>query len=351
MTEIKLTDSMSQIQKKLDKGGQICFQSGTYKITKQLILKEGTYLTLNGSTLRRSGNIQSIFLNKCTVKTKGYKGAGKITILNGTLEGMGSYPPDNLLTLFHSHDVHIEGVTFLDNLCHALEINSSRDVEVIGCKFLGCNTKQEYKEAVQIDGAYMKGFTLSGSNAKSKCYDGTMCQHIVITNCEFSKSQYRTYPSACIGTHTQLKGGLRHKDITISQNMFNCGGSGNCLSIIGMEDVQVLSNYFNNCGRVARIYSKDYSYDLQGNQVAAESGDGVCKDILFNDNVKGKTESENKCTGIYALALQWPHEDIKIISNVFEKSNDYEKYYLVADNCYFVTDEKNRTVLKSKVSP
>ena len=74
MTDILLTDSMDKIQKKLSKGGSICFQRGTYKITKQLILKEGSYITLNGSILKRCGNIQSVFLNECSAKTTVYKG-------------------------------------------------------------------------------------------------------------------------------------------------------------------------------------------------------------------------------------------------------------------------------------
>lgn len=351
MTTILLTDSMDKIQKKLNKGGDICFQKGIYKITKQLIIKDKSYITLNGSTLRRCGNIQSIFLNDCTHKTKGYKGAGNITILNGTFEGMGSYNPDNLLTFFHSHDIHIEGVTFLDNLCHDIEINSSKNVEIINCYFFGSNTKEKYQECIQIDAAYAKGFWKSGSTVTSKCYDGTMCDNIKITHCEFNKSKYRTNPSACIGTHTQLQGGLRHKNILIANNEFVCDGTGYCLSLIGMENVHIYSNYFKKCGRVARIYSKDYSYDLQGNQVEPKDSDGVCKYIEFMDNVESDYIGTNKCSGIYAIAEKDPHDTITVISNRFDKSNNYEKYYLVADHCINVVADKNRTKLKTKITP
>lgn len=351
MTDILLTDSMEKIQKKLNKGGNICFQYGTYNITKQLVIKAGSYITLNGSTLRRSANIQSIFINECSHKTKGYKGAGKITLINGTLEGMGAYKPDNLLTFFHSHDLHIESITFLDNLCHALEINSSKNVEVVGCDFFGCNTKESYQEAIQIDAAYAKGFFLSGSTVKSKCYDGTMCENITITRCNFNKSNYRTYPSVCIGTHTQLVGGLRHKDIKILQNTFVCDNISNCLALIGMEDVQVSSNYFKRCGRIAKLNTKAFSYTLQGEQVTPGIDDGVCYDIRFNDNVESDAGEAYKCSGVYAISnAEKPHENIYVISNQFIRSNDHEKYYLATENCKNVVAKSNKTDLKKKIS-
>ena len=349
MTDILLTDSMDKIQKKLNKGGSICFQQGTYKITKQLILKEGSYITLNGSTLKRCGNIQSIFLNECSAKTTAYKGAGKITLINGTLEGMGSYSADNLLTFFHSHDIHIECMTFLDYLCHAIEINSTKNVQIVNCKFLGCNARELWQEAIQIDTAYAKGFFKSGSTVKSKCYDGTICEGVTIVGCEFDRSNYRTFPSACIGTHTQITNGKRHKAIKILQNRFKCDRQGYCLSLIGMEDVEINSNYFERCGHVARIYNKYESYTLQGDKVKPKESDGICKDISFIDNIESGYTGDNKCSGIYAIALYDPHEDISVISNEFIKNQPCEKYYLYAENCKNVIAEKNRGKLKCKI--
>ena len=122
ITVVNLKDSMSKIQSKLNNKGIVKFTPGTYKITKQLIIPQDTTVDLNGATLQRKGNLQSIFLNKVSSKATRYSGDGNITIKNGTLEGMGGYSYDNLLTFFHSHDIIIENVTFKDTLCHALEI-------------------------------------------------------------------------------------------------------------------------------------------------------------------------------------------------------------------------------------
>lgn len=285
MTKILLTDSIKNIQKKLNSDSDIIFQTGTYKITKQLIIPANANINLNHSTLQRCANIQSIFINDCTTKTTKYNGAGNIKIFNGTLEAMGKYEPDNLLTFFHSHDITILNMTFLDNLCHDIEINSSKNVKILDCKFLGYNTLEAYKEMIQIDAAYPVGLWKSGSTINSKCYDGTMCKDITILNCEFNKSSYRGYPGACIGTHVQLVNGLQHSNIIIKSNKFTCNDDQYCLSIIGMKNISVLDNTFINCLKVARIYTKDYSYNLKGQKVNPGLYDGKCEDIEFKYNI------------------------------------------------------------------
>jgi len=315
VTVITTKDSMSKIQSKLNNKGIVQFTPGTYKITKQLIIPSDTIVDLNGSTLQRKGNLQSVFLNKVTTKTTKYTGAGNITIKNGTIEGMGGYSYDNLLTFFHSHDVIIEDVTFKDTLCHALEINSSEGVLVNHCYFFGYNLKDiesAYKEMIQIDHAGYSGFVLSGSTKKSKCYDGTCCKDIRICNCGFDKSKYRDYPYACIGEHSQLSGNHKHKNIMIHNNIFNCKLNSElvqaCLSFTAMENVEVCNNVF-YCNRVARIYSKNYSYLPSGEKVEAKSGDGICNGIHIHDNLIRECTAKTAFQ-IYNKSGKANHKDI-----------------------------------------
>lgn len=323
ITVVNLKDSMSKIQSKLNNKGIIQFTKGTYKITKQLIISQDTIVDLNGATLQRKGNLQSIFLNKASSKATRYSGDGNITIKNGTLEGMGGYSYDNLLTFFHSHDVIIENVTFKDTLCHALEINSSQGVHVQNCNFLGYNLKDidsAYKEMIQIDHAGYSGFVLSGSTKKSKCYDGTCCENIRINNCTFSKSNYRDYPYACIGEHSQLSGNHKHKNIIIHDNIFNCKINADliqaCLSFTAMENVEVSNNDF-VCNRVARIYSKNYSYLPNGDKVEAKSGDGICKGIRISNNTIHGCDSKTAFQ-VYNKSGKSNHKDIMKVGNNYE---------------------------------
>ena len=289
-TVVKLSDSMSTIQSKLNKYDVIQFERGVYRITKQLILNANQTINLNGSTLQRKGNIQSIFLNKVTKNTTKYNGAGNITISNGVFEGMGGYSYDNLLTFFHSKNITILGVTFRDTLCHAIEFNSCYNSAVRSCTFEGYNSQgpdYAFREVIQIDHASAGGFFLSGSSKTSPCYDGTMCSNIRIENNLFTKSQYRGYPLACIGEHTQLYGGAQHLGIYIIGNEFHCRRTDlkqACLSIIEMKEVYIKNNKF-DCDKVARIYSKAESYKTNGSKVTCQTGDGVNENVYITDNL------------------------------------------------------------------
>ena len=315
---------MSTIQSKLNNGGLIKFTKAVYKITKQLVIPKNTTIYLNGATLQRKACIQSVFINKVTFKSTGYNADGNIKIMNGTIEGMGGYTYDNLVTFFHSHDILIQNVTFKDILCHGIEFNSSKTCRVVDCSFLGYNMKDEensYKESIQIDFAGYSGFVLSGTSKTSACYDGTCCEQIEIVNCKFNKSNTRDYPYACIGSHSQLAGlPNKHKDIRIRNNEFHCKINSEikqaCISITNMSNVIITNNIF-DCNRVARIYSKNYSYDLAGKKKTAIDGDGICNNITiegnFIYNCKNKTEAFQQ----YNKSGKTNHKKISKDSNTF----------------------------------
>lgn len=289
-TLIKKTDSMTQIQTKLKNKGLIKFEKGIYKITRQLILDKDTTVDLNGSTLKRCASIQSIFLNRVSKGNTGYSAAGNITIKNGIVEGMGGYSYDNLITMFHAKNIYFGQVTFKDALCHAIELNACSDVTITNCNFLGCNlqkTDYAYREQIQIDHAGAGSFFLSSSSKTSACYDKTPCANITISNCFFGKSEYRDYPYACIGNHTQMYQGVQHSNINIINNEFHCKHSSleqPCLSIISMRDVTIQYNRF-DCDKVARIYSKTESYKTNGSKVSYYEGDGVCNNVFIANNM------------------------------------------------------------------
>ena len=288
---VNKTDDMKTIQTKLNEKGSITFSPGNYKITKQLIVSSNTTIDLNGAVLQRKKSIQSIFLNKVNSNTTGYNGDGNIVIKNGTLEGFGGYSYDNLITFFHSHDITLINVTFKDILCHGIEFNSCKNVTVKDCKFLGYNLKNPdsaYKECIQLDYAGYAAFVLKDSNSKSKCYDGTCCSNITISDCLFTKSDYRDYPYVCIGEHAQQNNTRKHTNIKILNNEFHCKMNNQdvypCLSFISMENVEVHENKF-DCPKIARIYSKNYSYTTAGAKVDAKNGEGICKDISITNNI------------------------------------------------------------------
>lgn len=321
---------MTTIQKKINEGGSVLFERATYKITKQLIIPANTVIDLNGARLQRKASIQSIFINKVTKNTTMYNGAGNIMIINGTLEGMGGYSYDNLVTFFHSHDIRIENVIFQDSLCHALELNSTYKAQVVHCRFIGYNLKNtDYtcKELIQIDHAGYSGFVLSGSNKNSQCYDGTHSKDISISKCIFNKSNTRDYPYACIGNHSQLNNGKKHENIRIYTNEFNCKLDTElrqaCISLTNMKDVRIYDNTF-YCRRVARIYSKDYSYDIHGKKVTASEGDGLCQDITIENNTIFQLKNDAQAFQQYNKSSKKQNH-----TNIVKQNNVYEYDYNV----------------------
>lgn len=323
ITIVYKTDSMTKIQEKLNKGGEIKFSSGTYKITKQLILSPNSTLDLTNVILQRKASIQSIFINKVSKSTTAYNGAGNIKIFNGVFEGMGGYSYDNLLTFFHSHDISIENCEFKDILCHGIEINSSKNVIIHNCRFLGYNLQSKdtsFRECIQLDHAGYSGLVISGSSSSSKCYDGTCCNNIEISYCKFSKSSYRDYPYACIGEHSQLRGNYKHSKINIHHNEFYCKKNPElkqaCLSFTSMNDVTVKDNMF-DCYRVARIYSKASSYKLNGTSVSAGDGDGICNNITITGNTIQGCKNNSEAFQQYNKSGSINHTKITKKKNTF----------------------------------
>ena len=283
-------DSMDAIQKKLDKYNILYFTPGKkYTITKQLVIPSDRELYFDGAILQRKGNIQSIFINKVERTSTGYNAAGNIKIAGGIFEGFGGYSYDNLITFFHAHDILIRGCTFKDTLCHAIEINSSKNVMIHTCSFTGYNLQSadyKYREIIQIDFATVRSFVLKGSNVIDPCYDGTCCDKISIMDCNFTRSEYRDYPYACIGGHAQPLGGGYHTNINIDSCDFECkpGTDQYCFSFIAMRNVTVNQCYVKS-GYPFRIYSKSDSVDPKRlDKVKAADGDGYCENIYITDS-------------------------------------------------------------------
>lgn len=321
---IKKIYTMQQIQVILNRGGLITFEPGIYKITRQLILPSSTQVNLNGAVLRRTGNIQSIFINKVSSKTTGYQGSGKITIENGTLEGMGGFQYDNTLTLFHSNNVLLNNIKFLD-CCgsHSVEVNACSNIIIRNCSFLGYNSnpKATFREQIQIDFAGYSEFVLSGTTKTSKCYDGTHCKNITIENCIFDKSSSRPGCNAAIGNHAACSNGKRHIGIKIRNNKIKGYGidKNQCgINLTSMQDVSIEKNHIEGFGRAIRIFAPAYFYTPKGQKIVDIASSGFCKNITISNNTILANVGKLKSSGIYSYCKSnSEHQNIMIRQNTF----------------------------------
>ena len=261
-TKVNNTYSMSKLQKAIDENEVIEFTKGTYRITKTLVIPSNRILLMDGAVLRRYCS-KPVFQSKADKNTKGYFGAHDIKIVGGTIEGMNDcgYSASDMLLLFHTDNVAIIGVTFLDNTgSHAIDIGGCRNTDILGCKFLGCKSVgRDFREAIQIDYAYHGGIPYYAEG--SACFDDTHCEGVNIIGCEFDKSPSYKPQYVAIGTHAQTDSKNYHKDILIKGNVANgngvseSGSYGFFVRLVNMQNVEISENVVKNYGRFVFVDS------------------------------------------------------------------------------------------------
>lgn len=352
---MKITKGMNteQIQKILSAGGYIECEQGTYNIMAPLILSSNTRLNLGKAVFRQGAAINHIFVTQTAPDTTGYNGAHDIEIYGGTIEGMGKYGTKlNLITTYHARNIYIHGITLQDVVgFHHIELNASSCVTIENCTFTGYNVLEgdsDFRECVQLDAAVESALVLHPLG--SKCYDGTMCENIIIRNCRFEKSASRPAPSNCIGNHCQVTAG-KHQNILIEGNTFTGGNQNNphgiCINLVGMENVQVRGNSISGFGRGVRVYSYDKSYTVDGEKVAATGEDGTCSNVQITRNEISDPTGTYVSSGIWVTAKNGRHESIVIRDNSIEKSGKM-KYAVDMNYCDggYVVDNETEGVVK-----
>ena len=333
-TKVNNTYSMSKLQKAIDENEVIEFTKGTYRITKTLVIPSNRILLMDGAVLRRYCS-KPVFQSKADKNTKGYFGAHDIKIVGGTIEGMNDcgYSASDMLLLFHTDNVAIIGVTFLDNTgSHAIDIGGCRNTDILGCKFLGSKSVgKDFRETIQIDYAYHGGIPYFAEG--SACFDDTHCEGVNIIGCEFGKSSSYKPQYVAIGTHAQTDSGNYHKDIVIKGNVANgngvseIGSYGFFARLVNMQNVIIADNLVSNYGRFVFI-------DSTPKTKAKNKG---CKDILISKNTVLDSSDRFKASSVWVDGTSENRVyDVSVVDNVFDKKDScnyrYCTYYEEANN-------------------
>lgn len=336
-TKVNNTYSVDKIQKAINENEVIEFAKGTYRITKTLVIPSNRILLMDGAVLRRYCS-KPVFQSKADKNTKGYFGAHDIKIVGGTIEGMNDsgYGASDMLLLFHTDNVAIIGVTFLDNTgSHAIDLGGCRNTDILGCKFLGCKSAgKDFREAIQIDYAYSGGIPYYAED--SPCFDDTHCEGVNIIGCEFDKSPTYKPQYVAIGTHAQTDSEKYHKDIVIKGNVANGNGIsakgsyGFFVRLVNMRNVEVSENIVGNYGRLALIDSS----------VKTTAKDKGCRNVRIERNVILNSPDDFKASSVYAKGTADHHIiNLSVTDNQFDKKGATSYKY-----CTSLT-EKNNTVV------
>ena len=335
-TKLNNTYSVDKIQKAINENEVIEFAKGTYRITKTLVIPSNRILLMDGAVLRRYCS-KPVFQSKADKNTKGYLGAHDIKIVGGTIEGMNDngYGASDMLLLFHTDNVAIIGVTFLDNTgSHAIDLGGCRNIDILGCKFLGCKSVgKDFREAIQIDYAYSGGIPYYSEG--SPCFDDTHCEGVNIIGCTFDKSPTYEPQYVAIGTHAQTDSEKYHKDIVIKGNFANGNGIspksyGFFVRLVNMRNVEVSENVVSNYGRLALIDSS----------VKTTAKDKGCRNVRIERNVILDSPDDFMASSVYAKGTA----DHRII-NLSVTDNQFDKKGATSYKYCISLTEKNNTVV------
>ena len=314
---IKKSDSIQTIKSALMKtGNTIIFEKATYKVTETLYFNSNNIIKGNGATLQMAAPIHNILMSYTTPNSTKYNGVHDVQILDLNVEQMYSKYGAckcNGITLWHCNRITIDGGNILDTIYfHGIEENSSTNITIKNVKFSGyvSDLKNNFREASQIDFASEGSIFIHPSG--SKCYDLTPCKNIMYINCEFGKSNSRTSPSFCIGTHSQPVG-LKHEDITIKDCKFygdKSNKNGCAIHLTAMNNVTIENCYSEDYARFVLIDNKTYSYDKKGNKVTAKDTDGLCENVVVRNNTIKPLDTFKVVDVFVASKTKWVHKNI-----------------------------------------
>lgn len=209
--------------------GIVYIPAGTYNIQSTLQIFSGTtlYLTPKTTMYRQFASSPMLANGAFDASYSGYNGQSHIRIIGGIWESRGeAYPiqPAQGISIGHGTDIIIENLT-VKNIGgnHAIELNSSKNVRVKNCRFIGfVNTgNRAFSEAIQIDLAKASATSPNPYFGWFGAYDETSCEDVIVEGCYFGSSGTvgtTAWPTG-IGTHA-FTSGEYHKNIKLINNTF-----------------------------------------------------------------------------------------------------------------------------------
>lgn len=290
-----------------EQGVKMYIPNGVYRMTKELIIFSNTVIQTEQNTRivrDHSGYllINGYKINQTTYppsESTEYNGYGNIKIQGGVWDGNGVNQTGKaaIFRFGHSHDLKIEEATFLNvSRSHHIEFNSSRDVHVTNCKFLGYVGTDTLNEAIQLDLSKL-GATLLGKD------DSTPCKNVWITGCYFGDSgtSGTTHIPRAIGSHSATIG-VYHENITIENNVIENAGSFAIRAYV-WKNVSITNNKLVNCKaginwRTNMIGDplNSHTEDAQGNQTGRSQ---ISENAFISGNVIAGGMDSGRAIEIY----------------------------------------------------
>lgn len=313
-------------------GGTLTVNAGTYSITNSLyvpsntkiifkdgaVINKGTYTGFPNNILVPS---QSVFqlvppsLATGTEVVPGYNGSHDVEIIGegNVIMDMLFYYGATAIIMAHNNNVVVRNINFRNYLGHHfMEINSSQNVLVENCTFIGSkstSSKDDHKEAINID---TPDFNTGGLNLGWAKHDRTPINNVTIQNNSFDgvlraigshkysvslidnmTQVYHTNLNILNNTITNTMGyairGINWKNCVIKGNTFKNIKSGTVAAICmsGAVNPTITENIFDTANRPIILNSTDSSSSSLGDRVYP-----MTHTILDSKEVTGKNISD-----------------------------------------------------------
>jgi hypothetical protein len=293
-------DSATKIQNALNAardagGGTVYIPTGTYTLGSRLEIYTGTTLLLSQKAVMFRNHTSNMIINGLAGSSYDeYGGQTDIKIIGGIWECRGTaFPttPAMGISIGHGSNIIIQDLT-VSNVggYHAIEINSSKNVRISNCRFVGFKDtgSRGYSEAVQIDLAKSVGvFGAFGS------YDNTPCTDVVIENCYFGPSGTAgttSWPTG-IGSHSYTSG-VKHTNVKMVGNTFDSMTEYAIRLDVTYDDTIISNNIIKNC--FAGIGA---GFD----HVDRVTSDQQCRNLIITNNQVEGAGSTSGHMGIYVV--------------------------------------------------
>lgn len=272
-------------------GGWVIFPAGTYNCATLPLRYYGNvrYTMLPGAVLRR-GAAGTLILNGDAAQSfGGYTGHGNIIIEGGVLDMRGTTggltASAMCISIGHARDITIRDLTVKDLPgYHGIEINSSKNVLIDNCKFLGYIDPggRDFSEAIQIDLA--KSSSVFGGFGP---YDNTVCEDVTVRNCYVGASGTAgttAWPRG-VGSHSATVD-VTHRRIKIVDNTFE-GLLQYGVVPYAYDECTILGNTIRSTGsgiRARTIISSDAADSTNTSGVQTNASQ-VMKDLVISNNI------------------------------------------------------------------
>lgn len=292
----------------------VYFPAGKYYIDKTLKVYSNTHIILekNATVYRMDSLVDSALLHNVDQNGKrnavgGYDMSENIILEGGIWDGGNTKlakKGTDVVRIDHAKNITIKNCVIKNTYdCHILELVGVRNGLVSDCTFTGFQYKKgkekDYnfaREAIQLESAW----TSNESNlkdtesawAKGSVIDGTSCQQVTVTN-----NKFIDVPCG-VGQHRYTKSGkYRNKDITISDNVFQCSKEykycKTAITCSGTNNLKVLNNSIKGPYRFAMHVIASDNVTIASNRI-----DGIKMNGIMVDKGKIAAISENQLNNL-----------------------------------------------------